>query len=116
MIRFLFDEDLHNGILRGLRRRSPEMTILRVQDTTVATASDTDVLAFAAAMGLIVVTHDSNTMTLHAKKRVEAGMPMPGLIVIRQSIPIGKAIDDLLLVAEVLQESEWQGQIHFLPL
>lgn len=48
--------------------------------------------------------------------RMQAKEPMAGLLVIPQTYPVGQAIEDLLLIAEVSSGEEWQGQIIFLPL
>lgn len=55
-------------------------------------------------------------MTVHAKARLLATKPMSGLILISQDYPVGQAIDDLVLIAEVSTVEEWQGKIIFLPL
>jgi hypothetical protein len=33
-----------------------------------------------------------------------------------RKVPIGQAIEDLLLIAECSQEGEWEGQVRYLPL
>jgi hypothetical protein len=70
-----------------------------VQDVGLRTADDHDVLAWAAAEGRILVTHDRETMVGFAYQRVEAGLPMPGVFVVRnQPHHIGAMVEDLLLV------------------
>jgi hypothetical protein len=41
---------------------------------------------------------------------------MPGVFVVSQSVPIARAIEDLLILAECSRESEWEGQVRHLPL
>jgi hypothetical protein len=41
---------------------------------------------------------------------------MPGVFEISRAVPIGQAIEDVLLLAECSLESEWEGQIRYLPL
>ncbi len=41
---------------------------------------------------------------------------MAGLRALPQSVPIGKAIDDIALIAQAVDENEIDGQIVFLPL
>lgn len=41
---------------------------------------------------------------------------MPGLFAVSQDLPIGRAIEDLLLLAECSYEGEWEGQVRYLPL
>jgi hypothetical protein len=41
---------------------------------------------------------------------------MPGVFEVSRAVPIGRAIDDLLLIAEASFEGEWEGQVRYLPL
>jgi len=116
MIRFLVDEDLDNRILRGLLRRLPHLDIVRVQDADLQSAHDLEVLAFAAAENRVLLTHDVTTMSAFAYQRTNKGLPMPGVFEISQAMPIGEAIEELILIAQYSLENEWQGQVRFLPL
>jgi hypothetical protein len=115
-IRFLVDEDFDNDILRGVLRRMSELDIVRVQDVGLSGEKDPLVLAWAAQEGRILLTHDVSTMTAHAIERVRSGMPMPGVFAVSQSLPIGKAIEDIVLLAECSIPGEWEGQVRYLPL
>ena len=116
MIRFLTDEDFNRRILRGLRRRIPSLDIVRIQDVGLITKPDTEVLEWAANENRIVLTHDVTTMSKHAFDRVTENLPMPGVIEVSQDVPIGEAIEELILIAECSLENEWQNQVIFLPL
>lgn len=116
MIRFLTDEDFNRRILRGLRRRIPSLDIVRVQDVGLITKPDMEVLEWAANENRIVLTHDVTTMSKHTFDRVTENLPMPGVIEISQDVPIGEAIEELVLIAECGLENEWQNQVIFLPL
>jgi hypothetical protein len=41
---------------------------------------------------------------------------MPGVFEISRAVPIGVAIEDILLLAECSLEGEWEGQVAYLPL
>ncbi len=116
MIRFLTDEDFDNDILRGIVLRLSDLDIVRVQDVGLLGESDLVVLEWAARETRVLLTHDIRTMRRHAYARVEAGLPMPGVFVVPQSLPIGQAIEEVLLLAECSVEGEWEGQVRFLPL
>ena len=116
MIRLLVDEDFDNDILRGVLRRAPSLDIVRVQDVQLSGAEDPDVLEWAARQRRVVITHDVSTMKPHAYARVAAGLSMPGLFALPQSVPVGPAIEELLLIAECSLEGEWEGQVRHLPL
>ena len=116
MLRFAADENFNGDIVRGLLRRNPKLDIIRVQDVGLSGADDPSVLEWAADQRRIVVTHDISTLAKHAFDRVVAGKPMPGVFEVTSVVPIGQAIDDLILVAECSHEGEWEGQVRYLPL
>jgi hypothetical protein len=115
-LRFLTDEDFRGKLLRGLKRRLPEANVVRVQDEGLLSAEDPVILEWAAQHDHIVLTHDADTMTHHAYARVAAGQRMPGVCVIPQSLGIGRAIEELLVVIECSVKEDWENQVRFLPL
>lgn len=116
MIRFAADENFNNNIVRGLRRRRPDLDVARVQDAGFRTASDPDVLEWAAGEGRILLTHDTRTIPRFAYERVVVGLPMPGVFAVTRDVPVRQVIEDLILVADCSDEDEWDGQIRYLPL
>lgn len=50
MLRLASDADVHGEIIRGLRRRLPEIDLVRAQDALPEGTSDSAVLAWAAAL------------------------------------------------------------------
>ena len=116
MIRFLCDENFNGKILRGIRRERPNADVIRVQDTVVYQAADPDVLAWAATQGRILLTHDIETMIGFAQARMTAGLPMSGVIAVRDTLPIGQVIEDLLTILGASEGSDWENLVTFLPL
>lgn len=116
MLRLAADENFNGDIVRGLRRRNPELDLVRVQDVGLSGADDSSVLEWAAREGRVVVTHDISTLANYAFERVAAGRPMPGVFAVNSRAPIGSAIDGLLLLVECSLNDEWEGQVRFLPL
>jgi predicted nuclease of predicted toxin-antitoxin system len=116
MLRLATDEDFNNRILRGLMRRRPGLDIMRVQDAGLTGRGDAEVLEWAARDDRVFLTHDVTTMKQYVDERIAAGLPMPEVFVVSQQIPIGQAIEDIILIAECSLEGEWEGQIIFLPL
>ncbi|NJL37706.1 MAG: DUF5615 family PIN-like protein [Leptolyngbyaceae cyanobacterium RM2_2_4] len=116
MARFLADENFNNQIVRGILRQNPDVDIVRVQDVDLSGADDPTVLEWAAQEGRIVLTHDVATMTTFAYARIQAGLSMPGLFEVSRRIPVGLAIEEIILIAECSLEGEWKGQVRFLPL
>jgi hypothetical protein len=102
--------------VRGVLRQSPDIDIVRVQDVDLSGADGPTVLAWAAQQGRIVLTHDVATMTTFAYQRIQAGLSMPGLFEVSRRVPVGLAIEEIILIAECSIEGEWEGQVRFLPL
>jgi hypothetical protein len=116
-MRFLADENFDNLILRGILRENPNFDVVRVQDTDVYQAAAPVVLAWAAVEGRILLTHDVKTMTYHAYERVEAGLPMPGVIeVSKQQMSLGRAVEELLIIDGASDPSEWENLVAYLPM
>jgi hypothetical protein len=79
-------------------------------------SSDADVLAYAAAEQRVVLTHDVSTLIGNAFQRVRAGIAMPGVIAVAQSMRVGLAIDDLVLIVECADQEDCRNQVWYLPL
>src|SRR5215207_291234 len=116
MIRFLLDENFNGKIVRGLRIREPDVDLVRIQDSEISGADDPTVLEWAAKEGRILLTHDLDTMTKYANERIELGLPMAGVIFVRDSLSVAKVIDDLLAILGASDASEWENRTDFLPL
>ena len=41
---------------------------------------------------------------------------LPGVFEVGQVVPIGRAIEDILLLTECSLDGEWKGQVRYLPL
>lgn len=114
-MRFLADENFNNDIVRGILRRIPAADITRVQDTALGGVDDNALLAYAATNHYILLTHDVNTLRGLFYIRVNAGLPVPGVFLVRKQTPIGRVVEALELVILASDEADWVGKITFLP-
>ena len=116
MLRLAADENFNYDIVRGVLRRNPEVDIVRVQDAGLSGADDPTILEWAARESRVLLTHDVATITRYAYERVRAGSPMPGVFEVSRTVPVGLAIEEILLIIEYSLEDEWEGQVRYLPL
>ncbi len=116
MLKLVSDEDIDGDLLRGLYRRRPDLDIVRVQDVGLSATPDPEVLAWAAGEGRILLTHDRDTMPSFAYDRVRAGELMPGVFLVSDLMPVGQAIDELLLAVDCLPPDECKDFVRFFPL
>ncbi len=116
MLRLASDENFNGDIVRGLLFRLPDLNLVRFQDIGLDGAIDPVVLAWAAENDRVLMTHDRATLPDFAYERVVAGEAMPGVFVINDRLPVGRAIEELVLVATCSEASEWVGRVLYLPL
>jgi hypothetical protein len=116
MLRLASDENFNGEVVRGLIRRQPDLDLVRTQDARLIGADDPTVLAWAVSEGRILLSHDRTTLPDFAYDRVRSGLPMPGVFISNDRLPIGQAIDEILILANCINMEEWEGIVLFLPL
>ena len=114
-LRFLADHDLNEHIVVGVRRREPTIEFLHVRDLGMNDKPDAEILEYADQQGLIVVSHDVNTMPAEAYARLATGKTIAGLLLVQQTQPIAAIIENLLLIWLASETEEWKNQVCFLP-
>jgi len=116
VIPLLADEDFNGRMIRGLFRLAPDLNLLTAVGAGLAGQPDSVVIAWAAANGRVLLTHDLNTMIDAALERIRIGQPMPGVVAVPQQMGIGAAISDIFLIVMCAAPSELDGQVVYLPL
>lgn len=112
----LADENFDNTVIRELLRRNPDIDIVRVQDVGLSGEDDPTMLIWAAQENRVLFTHDVATITRYAYERRTQGQSMPGVIEVSVDAPIGRVIEDILIILECSFAGELEGQIQYLPL
>jgi hypothetical protein len=115
MLLLLSDEDFNGNVVAGVRRHYPEVDLVRVQEVGLSGHEDSDVLAWAAEHGRIVLTNDKRTLIAIALRRVADGLPMPGVLVLRGRTSVQYAIEAVAMVALASDHDNWDKQIEWLP-
>ena len=78
--------------------------------------ADPEVLTLAAGQQRLLVSHDVSTMPGHFRAFKAAGKHSAGVLLLPQSLEVGAAIDELLLIWLASEASEWENRIAWLPL
>jgi hypothetical protein len=115
-IRFLADADLNKAILNGVLRREPSVDFLSAHAAGLRGMTDAQVLALAATTERVLVSHDFATMPAQFRAFRDAGNHSAGVFLISQTLDIGAAIDELLLIWLASDASEWTGRLVWLPV
>ena len=116
MIAFLVDQNFDEHIVDGLTPPS----ILPWSLPMFATLGwrDCPIRQFWNGLphGLVVLTHDRKTIPPLAYVRVAAGLAMPGVFLVSGEMPIGKAIEELLVAIYCLSAEECKNIVTCFPL
>jgi hypothetical protein len=116
MLRLATDADVNGDIIDGLRRRLPELDLVRVQEVNLRLANDPTILEWAAQEGRILITADRSTMVDSAWERVANGLAMPGVFALRRWAAVGRVIEDLELALECSLPEDWKDRVEYFPL
>ena len=114
--RFLADEDLRVVIVLATRRLEPALEFQTVMERGLSGSSDSVVLEHGLTDGLIVVSHDVNTMKAIAEDRVREGTGISGLFLVPQARRSRPVAESLVLIWSASQDEEWRDRIVYLPL
>jgi hypothetical protein len=114
-VRFQADADFSQTILLAALRREPSLDFQTAASGGVIGLTDPEVLAKAAQLGRVLVTHDFRTMPRHFANFV-AQHQSAGVLVVSQALPIGVVLDDLLAIHAATEAEEWINRLGFLPL
>jgi predicted nuclease of predicted toxin-antitoxin system len=92
------------------------MDFLSAHEADLEGLPDPEVLALAAEQNRILVSHDFQTMPRHFGQFLQTTGSSPGVILVSQSLPVGDAIEQLVLIWVATTPEEWKNRILRVPL
>jgi uncharacterized protein DUF5615 len=107
-VRFLADADLNKIFVTGALRREPSVDFLTAHAAGLRGMADPEVLKLAAGQQRLLVSHDVSTIPGHFRAFKAAGKHSAGVLLLPQSLDVGAAIDELLLIWLASEASEWK--------
>lgn len=106
-VRFYTDEHVSKAIITGLRQRGAD--VLTVPEAGMLSAGDREHLALARDQKRVLFTQDEDFLRLHA-----LGVDHAGLVYTHQQTSIGDIIYGLMLIHDVLEPGEMEGQLEYI--
>jgi len=106
-IRFYTDEHVPSAVIAGLRRRGVE--VLTTPEAGMLGAADARHLELARSQRRIIITQDVDFLRLHA-----SGVEHGGIVYGPQHTPVGRFLQGLMLIYEILDASEMQNHVEYL--
>lgn len=114
-IRFLTDEDFSIQVVAEARRKEPGIDLLTAREVGLLHLADPLVLAYAAQHDRVLLTNDVHTMPRHFADFLASGYHSPGVLLIAQTLPIGRSVDAILLVWGASGPDEWRDLCVYPP-
>lgn len=113
MIQLYADENVDEGIVRGLRLRG--LDIITAVDAGMTGKTDSEQLSHAFMHGRVLLTSDQDFLELHLRWMQE-GRQHAGIIYYSQyRVTIGTCIWGVKLILDVLSSEEMQNHLEFIP-
>lgn len=117
-LKYLLDENVDPEYVRQLRRQYPEVVVRMVGEpaTPMRGTLDPEILEWCEATGFVLVTNNRRSMPVHLAEHLAQSRHIPGIFILNPSLSMGATLEDLMVVAEVAIEDEYQDRIEYLPL
>ena len=115
-IRFQADADLNKAIVTGVLRREPSIDFQTSMAARLRGLKDSEVLALSAEQKRVLISHDVGTMPAHFQSFTAPGKYSPGVFLIPQSLELGRAIEELVIVWLASDPSDWEGRLVWFPI
>jgi hypothetical protein len=113
--KFLADANFDLVILAAAKRREPAVDFETASAAALTSLEDLAVLAVAAREGRVLLTHDVRTMPRHFAAFLRE-QTSAGVLLVPQSLPRRRVVEDLLLVWGAMEADEWINRIMSFPL
>ncbi len=110
--KFIADADFDYRVVAGLRRLEPAVDFMSATDAGLRGCSDPEVLRISAAASRVLVSHDRKTMIGHFGRFI-ATEDHPGLVIVRQRMRVGVAVDALLRLWAESDAAEFRNRVRY---
>ncbi len=116
MRRFLIDENISPRYRTQLLYHEPSLTVLAVGDEGAPPKStpDPEILGWCEKHQFNLITNNRESMPQHLSDHLAAGHHVPGIFTMSRKVPMGKIIEELLLIAGASDEDEYIDEIKYL--
>jgi len=110
-LRFQADNDLDQRIVVATKRLDPSVDFQTAPALGLHDVDDPEVRALAASEGRVLVSRDRKTMPNHFREFISSHAS-PGVIIVSQKMPIGRAAEILHLLWAASEAEEYVSIIY----
>ncbi len=112
-IALYMDHNVHGAIVRQLRARGVD--VLTAEEDGNRAMSDSGLLDRANALERLLFTNDKDFLVETARRQRE-GIPFHGVVYANQLTYVGRCIEDLEIVSNLLEPEDTMNSVVYLPL
>lgn len=118
MIRYLIDENMNPVYQIQILRLDPDLVVWAVGDVGAPPKGtlDPDILIWCEEQEFLLVTNNRTSMPLHLAEHLDQSRHVPGIFILNPKMSIGETIDELILIAAISEDDEYQDSIRYLPI
>lgn len=117
-INYLLDEHVNPDLKHGLLSRQPEMIVWCIGDPGAPPkgTKDPEILHWCEQKQYLLITNNRSSMPVHLRDHLAAGRHCPGIFILNPKLSMGTLMDDLELIWEASEWTEYRDLIRHLPL
>ena len=117
-IRYLIDENIDPLYKAQLLLKKPGLVVYSIGDpgTPPKGTLDPEILCWCEENDFILITNNRKSMPAHLTVHLTHESHIPGIITLNLEMGIGDTVEELILIAEVGNPSEYQDRIEYLPV
>lgn len=120
-IAFVLDENCRGPLWKAIQTHNQKgvfpLDAVRVGDAPdlPLQSSDPELLEWAERAGRIVLTLDENTMPGYWIDHLRSGRHSPGVLILRDRVPLPEVVESLVLVAYATEPGDWVDRLEYFP-
>ena len=118
MVRYLVDENLPPIYQIQLLRRKSDLTVWVIGEpgTPSKGTLDPEILTWCEQHRFMLITNNRSSMPVHLLDHFNDGGHIPGILAVKPKASFGSILEDLILIAEIDDVSEFRDRIIYIPL
>ena len=118
MLQYLIDENVNPVYPNQLRRQNSELIVRVIGEPGIPPKStkDPEILIWCETYDFVLVTNNRTSMPVHLRDHINQDRHILGIFILSPRLSMSQNIEELLLIAEVSFDNEYQDQIVYLPL
>jgi len=117
-LKYLLDENVDPTYIQQLRRQFPELVVRMIGEpaTPARGTLDPEILSWCEKTGFILVTNNRRSRQVHLNEHLAKGKHIPGILILNPNLTLGETLEELIFLAGVSFDLEYQDRIEYLPL